>query len=380
MRKGISVFVLAIVTIALAWGSLMVLATMRIERKVGVSKKTGEFPRREIENDAARKFHQLAVDLDLANREASRPATKARPALTDVVTIVNQAAPANPALPEGVGRFLDQHHTLVDEVREHLRRQPTLRWNRDDGALEKAPIPNLLEQMLMQKLLTADALSAEGKGDHERAWQTLEAQWALARAQWERPELICNLIALASTRLISGTARKINGPAPSWWHELAAFDVDRHLKTTMDYEKWRISQLVLTGPSHEGWQERLGYILRAPIERYQLSRALDYYAILGRIPIACAEPPANLPPFLPMSEMGLVRTRFARFILERELSTQVVAIREARRTGSPLPPVSTSRCGSWQVTMAGNQTSIHHTGPVPEVTSPVTPMPLDMTF
>ena len=391
MRKGLSIAALVVVTICLAWASLMVLSTLQIQRMVAADPSSRNFGRRETENESARALHQIAFPVDVASREKGlKPGTPAvRGRLGDIGTILNQANSEIP-LPADVEAFLQQQRPGLDRFRELLRKGPSPRWTRDDSLLEKAPCPNLVELMFMQKVLAADALSAEKRGDHDKAWQTLEAQWVLAGALWSRPELISNLIALASTRMINAAARKLPAPAPVWWREVEAFDVDRHLQQTMEYEKWLMTQRVLAEGHGERPPQRLMAFLVAPIERYQASQIIDYYDDLGKTPLDCREfkpgPDAG-DHFLSWFGAGIwtssldgVRIRLARFTLERELSSKVLGLKEARRTGRLLPDVSPSRCGTWKAASVDGQITLRYSGVVPHTDSPIVPMPLELTF
>lgn len=392
MRKGLSIAVLVLVTICLAWASLMVLSTQQVQRRVGGDPSSKNFGKRETENDSARGLHKLAVTMKMSNRDQagyqSPDALHLRARLSDVVTILNQPTPEIAPLPAEVEAFLDEQRPTLDQIRDRLRNGPAPQWERDDSAAEKAPIPNLLEQMLMQKILTADALSAERRGDHERAWQTLEAQWALARAQWSRPELISNLVALASTRMINAAARKLPAPAPAWWREVETFDVDRNLQQTMEYEKWQMTQRVMSKERGVGSMQRFGVLVSGPIERYLASNIFDYYDELGKTPLDCRKfkpgPDAGFLSWLggatSTSSLNGVRIRFSRFILERELSSKVLALKEARRTGRPLPDVSKSRCGTWKIASVDGRMTLRYSGVVPRTASPIVPMPLELTF
>lgn len=366
----------------------MVLSTQQIKRRISADPSSEGFGRREAENDSARMLHQLVAPVDMASRgEGQKAGVRAvRGRLGDIATILNQANSEIP-LPADVEAFLQQQRPGLDQFRELLRKGPAPQWARDDSALERAPCPNLLELMFMQKVLAADALSAEKRGDHDKAWQTLEAQWVLARALWSRPELISNLIALASTRMINAAARKLPAPAPIWWREVEAFDVDRNLQQTMEYEKWQMTQRVMSKERGAGPVQRLGVLVSGPIERYLASNIFDYYDELGKKPLDCRE-------FKPgpdagdhfLSRLGVgsslngVRTRFARFILERELSSKVLALKEARRSGHQIPDVSPSRCGTWQMANVDGRIKIRYAGVVPQTVSPIVPMPLELTF
>ncbi|MFP5247492.1 MAG: hypothetical protein ACLGH0_12430 [Thermoanaerobaculia bacterium] len=133
--------------------------------------------------------------------------------------------------PDEVARYLAEHATELDAVREHLLRGGTVEWPLDLTQGMQAPIPNLLAHMHLGRVLIARGLAT-------RSWEELHAAWALTQSLRSRPELITQLIALAIARGVNAAAWKLPPPAPPWFAELRATDHERLLARGMQAETW----------------------------------------------------------------------------------------------------------------------------------------------
>lgn len=134
------------------------------------------------------------------------------------------------APPEEVSRYLAEHRAAIDAVLEILDHgEPPLWPVSRDGQPALRPIPNLMGQMQLSRILGAASLEATRTGDDARAWRCQQAAWTVAKGTLSRPEMISQLIGVAIARGVAGVSRKLDGPAPAWFHELGNFDFHRSM-------------------------------------------------------------------------------------------------------------------------------------------------------
>ena len=138
--------------------------------------------------------------------------------------------------PEKVAQFLSEQAPLLESLRHTLSQGPPPVWEQKNENLWQAPIPNLLQQISLQKILAADALAALGRGDRASALADLEASWTLSQALGRRPELISCLITIASVRYPAGVLRRMDPPPAGWADRLASFDARKLLNRAFQFE------------------------------------------------------------------------------------------------------------------------------------------------
>src|SRR4029077_11210370 len=118
------------------------------------------------------------------------------------------------APPADVRQFLDEHVAALDELRTLLAGGAVPHWAVNVDDLVRSSIPDLVGHMQLFRILAADALDRDRRGDHVTAWQDAEAGWRLAQGLWSQPDLISTMIALAGTRMMNDVAAKLAAPAP----------------------------------------------------------------------------------------------------------------------------------------------------------------------
>lgn len=131
----------------------------------------------------------------------------------------------------------------VDAIRAILLSNRPIGWDVDIARGSSAPLPNLLAQMKISRLLTASALERARLGD-ANAWEDLRAQRALSRGLWQRPEMISVMIAMAIDRNVIAAARKMPHPAPSWFDEIRTFDHRKALLAATQADTWTLSTVM----------------------------------------------------------------------------------------------------------------------------------------
>src|SRR6185295_16202549 len=118
--------------------------------------------------------------------------------------------------PAALTAYLDEHDAALESIRAAASGDREIVWDVDVALRHEAPLPNLLGQIRLQRLLVARALVQTRRGDGDAALQTLEASWRLTDALFARPEMISLLIGLAGERFQAGALRKIDAPAYGW--------------------------------------------------------------------------------------------------------------------------------------------------------------------
>lgn len=110
-------------------------------------------------------------------------------------------------------------------------------WRSDVSKLYEAPIPNLLGNIDLTKLLTSAALERVEAGDTAGALEYAEASWRLAESLRDSPVLINQLVLIADTRMLAGVLRHIRD-VPDVWLERLAADYRSGFLQAMKYEGW----------------------------------------------------------------------------------------------------------------------------------------------
>jgi hypothetical protein len=167
---------------------------------------------------------------------------------------------APPDIPPAVAGFLERHAGDLDEIESLLLGGEDIRFASRLDAGPEAPLPNLLGQISLTRLLSTRAMAARLHGDDEAAWRSLEAGYRLARTLDDQPALICRLILVADLKILAAAARRMDPPLPAWIGELEAMDPrqlmregvrsDLHFQSTL-YRNLEIRDLKDIGGSEE---------------------------------------------------------------------------------------------------------------------------------
>jgi hypothetical protein len=136
--------------------------------------------------------------------------------------------------PEAVRAFMDEHREELDAVLQSLRADPAPQWELQLEELDRMPVPSLLAQIHLQRLLLTGALT-----DRDRAWTFLEASWQLNRALRDEPILIEQRVAAAIMVMQAGVLRRLGetGP-PQWRARLFEHDYRASLLDALRVEGW----------------------------------------------------------------------------------------------------------------------------------------------
>lgn len=151
------------------------------------------------------------------------------------------------APPEEVAAYLEQHRAGLDALLDVLESGMSPLWPLTvEGDPMQRPLPNLLGQMNLSRLLSAASLEAKRAGDGARAWRCQRAAWTVAKGTLSRPEVISQLIGVAIVRGVAGVSRKLDGPAPAWFGELVRYDLHRSMLDSCRAE-WSASSEAIHG-------------------------------------------------------------------------------------------------------------------------------------
>jgi hypothetical protein len=228
-------------------------------------------------------------------------------------------------------------------IRERLLRGEPIAW--PVRFTTGGPMPNLTGHVTLHRLLIASALDRARRGD-AGAWEDLRASRELNRSLWSRPELLSHVVALQVTRSAVAAARKLPPPAPAWFEEMLAEEMEPRFVRSLQ------ADLLLTAST------RALQIGRDTTEQAVASRAcaVDGRAFDARV--AEHEPPEELP------SMGSTWQRIARYRAEREATRIALAV----RAGVPPPLASVCSDRSWKVD--GGMVRLN--APLPEVRKDLT--------
>jgi hypothetical protein len=128
-------------------------------------------------------------------------------------------------------QYFEAHRAELDDIREHILTGGPIRWSMRIREGEAAPVPNLLGHLNLSKLFTARAIATG-------SWDDLHAVWVLNRNLWDRPELMCGLIALAGSRMVNGAAGAMPLPTPAWFSEVQSLDYRHRFAVCYQFEAW----------------------------------------------------------------------------------------------------------------------------------------------
>jgi hypothetical protein len=283
------------------------------------------------------------------------------------------------AAPQSVIAYLDAHEAHIDALRDHLLQSDAIRWEMAPARGFDAPIPNLLGHMHVARVLCVRAL-VRARSNDVRAWGDLHAMSRLTRSLESRPEMICQLIRLALSRMLNAAAWKLPAGGHAWLAELRAVD-DRHLLLgAMQHDSWMLLRY-----SEGSTQGPLSAIAR-PYMRFAMVSATHHELDTARevaSMTACAldgeafsqrrktaAPRWNVFARVGMLESGGIWQRMFRAAAERE------AAANAMRVAQGQPIVTTSACSDGAWSFDGHRLSFSRELPASSPTEVAMPLSL----
>lgn len=272
------------------------------------------------------------------------------------------------------------HGGELDAVRAHLLSGEPIAWRTQLSLGPQAPIPNLLGHMELARLFVADALIKARNGD-AAGWDDLHALWLLDAGLRSRPDLISQLIALASARMMNAAAAKLPLPEPPWFAEVRAVDYPKSIVASMQAEAW--SWMHSPRYALGGWLAS-PYIricaansaeqMRAAFSKVATSNACDVSGQAVGETILRTVPRWNIFGRIAIPNIASVWQRAARVVPELELTQKVLQLRSGE-TPSPF-----SRCsdGQWLVAASSLKFSRALTPPKTGINYPLEYAALDL--
>jgi hypothetical protein len=234
-------------------------------------------------------------------------------------------------------------------------------WYVDIDARLRQWFPDYGGIMQLFRILAADALDHQRRGDSVTAWLGLQASWSLAQSLLSAPDFDSPILALNGMRIIIGVAAKLPSPAPDWYRQLLAFDTDRALASGMQFEAWR-SLHFASEPAV--WSEpdakspplilQAARVLLRPARQHHAVRdATMLHGIANEL--AKMHPcGGRLPQHTDIDNLESVWQRRQRFRVEREAAAKLLLLKELRRTNGTwpdsVPGIEHSSCsdGAWK--------------------------------
>jgi len=372
MRKALLAVAALVVVVVGGWVAVRAYATTRENRAAAVAwpAKLGSladvpkrFPDTE-QSESATKLIEIAksAHLDLAPRvRSSTPETKSDPMKAIrketgeyVKAQLQRSGDAIDAPPPAVARYLAENAAALDAARDHILSGAPITWESKLSKGWDAPIPNLAGHMALQKMFAARALD-KARNNDASAWEDLRASWRLNRGLWSRPDMISIIIALESSRIVNGAARKMPLPAPAWLGETFKFDYAGPLAAAQQTDAWIV---------HHGAERSLAWkeLLHEVEYRMQSTQYLDVmrtYTDEALKSKACdATSPefatarasiASTSPLIAIPNLTAVWHRLMRFRAELEATERVLQL----RAGGNLTVNSRCSDGTWQLTPNG---------------------------
>ena len=154
---------------------------------------------------------------------------------------VDQQAAKAEGLPEAppaaVAAYFASHAATLDAIEKSLLAGPAPDWALDLAKLHAAPVPNVLGQMQLARVLVGRA-EARAAAKDLRADESLRAAFALTGALRGRPEVVSQNVSIAATRLELGAVRRIPVDAAAWREPLKTVDPRGGLLTALRHVAW----------------------------------------------------------------------------------------------------------------------------------------------
>jgi hypothetical protein len=278
-------------------------------------------------------------------------------------------------LPAGeVVRFLDEKRVTLDAIESILAAGPRPQWSFDLSLSEnERPMPNLLGQIRLQRVLLARALTAAQAGHHDAVARSLEASWSLNESLRGRPETMPAILGMAISHLEVGALRKVNVGEHVWQERLATLNPRTALLDALGLDYRPHSARTWWGPVEKSDRDA-SYFQRARsfLERpsYRLAMA-DYSGLmrtefepLWSVPLLDRFPEfpsgnggstAHIIAAISMPNIKNSFVRADRLVLDAELTSKILEAKRLRKENggrwpAAIPGIGTSRYpdASWR--------------------------------
>ena len=272
------------------------------------TQKTNEAAQ-ELEETAARIGIDLVPKAEAPNRE--RGEFDAYRNTSQMVKEYGNAQVENKTLdqpsPE-LMEFLIVHEKEIWKAAEQLRSGPSPSWTIEVEKGFDSPVPNLLGHINLSRILVAQALYEASQRRNAEAWELLEAADRLADSAERRADTLSILIAIAEKKLITGAARLLDPPVPSWaiapdldqrGNAVLALQGEAYLVAVF-FKEAGLSELLTKIPNKEpNIGQRMISVLISPYVLFSGAKTFHAYKLIVD-DLASGDPCAEAPPIKPI--------------------------------------------------------------------------------
>jgi hypothetical protein len=249
--------------------------------------------------------------------------------------------------PDAVRAFLEERDREIGDVVSFLSTSEPPAWKVDVLLGHEAPIPNLLGQLRLQRLLVAQTLNRAQLGRENEAEQVFRASWNLNASLRDRPDVISQLIAIAVARMHAGLARRLPLDPAAWRERFVDHDYRASVLRALEVESIVGVRRLPTDSSLRDRASRADFLDQ---RRTFLVGLRDSPVADGQTEISSKRseprtPGAVIEMMMVPNLAGTIR-RADRLIIDLELTERILEAR-MRRTG----------LGHWPATIPGLETS-----------------------
>ena len=150
-------------------------------------------------------------------------------------------------LPEAVRGYLAGNAGRLSTAYRQVRDERP-RWEMNLGELERAPVPNLLEQKAIANVILIDCLNKTQQGRSSEALEAFESEWRINQSLRERPELISQLSAISIDEKLGKMIRKLREVPAVWQQRLVAHDYRKSVQESLIFDAWLLQASVKRSP------------------------------------------------------------------------------------------------------------------------------------
>ncbi len=217
------------------------------------------FPPREI-NETAMRLEDIATSLGIrlpaqhrSLPEAAAPEDDERfQAMWEALKEWTHAAYAAtdgslPDLPAEVESYLAWAETGLGSLEELMLEAKPPTWGWDVSLRVDMPLPPLLAQLQLHRLLSIRSLQLLREGSLEAADRSLEAAWRLRQATGRDPTLLGQLTAFAQAKHEQLVLRRLCAPEQRWLPRLQETELVPRTLLALQLDAWAISGSVRQG-------------------------------------------------------------------------------------------------------------------------------------
>lgn len=182
-------------------------------------------------------------------------------------------------IPNSVRIFLNEFRQTLDGMCDLLSTSPPPAWERDISRGIWGPLPYLLGQIHLQRLLVAKYLDDVAGQSPENTEHILEASRILNSNLWLRPELVSRLVGMAVANMEAAALRANSEVDPKWADRISDRDYRSSLLECVGVDQWLFAETVrsrkLFGEDRAGIRFWLFDYLSNPLARFEIFKGSE---------------------------------------------------------------------------------------------------------